>query len=209
MSDEKTLSAELRTSDFGSAGSRRLVRAGQIPAVIYGKDAAKHIILNAREFRLKRRHFTDTTLLRVAVGKAGHDCLVKAVQEDLLNNLINHVDFYEVTSGQLLRTRVNIELTGNPVGARDGGVLEHIMFEVEIESLPANLPEVIRIDVSKLGLNGVLTVADVEWPKGVKALADADATVATVKSIKEELPADAASGAEPEVLTAKADSSAE
>lgn len=205
MSDtSKTLSAELRTEDFGSAGSRRVVRSGRIPAVIYGKDAPKHIMIDAHEFRLKRRHFTDTTLLSVVLGKKKHECLVKDVQEDLLNNIINHVDFYEVTSGQLLRTHVNIELVGNPVGARDGGVLEHILFEVEIEAVPANLPEVIRVDVSALGLNEVLTVNDVVWPEGVKPLVEAETAVATVKSIKEEEAsvAEEISASEPEVITA-------
>ncbi|AEC02197.1 50S ribosomal protein L25 [Parasphaerochaeta coccoides] len=200
----KTLSAELRTGDFGSSGSRRVVRSGKIPAVIYGKNTPLHITIDAQEFRLKRRYFTETSLLSIVLSKKKHECLVKDVQEDLLNNRIKHVDFYEVTSGQTLHTRVNIELTGNPVGARDGGVLEHILFDIEIESLPANLPEVIRVDVSQLGLNDVLTVGDVVWPVGVKALADAETAVATVKSIREELPGSGEAGSsEPEVIKEK------
>ncbi|MEA4859229.1 MAG: 50S ribosomal protein L25, partial [Sphaerochaeta sp.] len=69
MSENKSLKAELRTEDFGSAGSRRLLRAKRIPAVIYGKNEPVHLSLDAREFTNKMRHFSETALLKVSVGK--------------------------------------------------------------------------------------------------------------------------------------------
>ena len=109
MSNEgKVLSAQDRTSDFGSAGSRRVLRAGRIPAVIYGKSNTQpiHITLDAKEFTLKMRHFTDTSLLTINVGDKSYECLMKDYQDDLLHDQIKHVDFYQVTRGQKLRTEM-------------------------------------------------------------------------------------------------------
>ncbi|MDI9456128.1 MAG: 50S ribosomal protein L25, partial [Spirochaetota bacterium] len=116
-----------------------------------------------------------------------YECLMKDYQEDLIRGQIKHVDFYEVTSGQLLRTMVSLVLHGTPIGVREGGVLDQVAYEAEIESLPSDLPENIQIDVSGLELNGVLTLEDVEFPKGVKLLSDPEGVVAIVQSIREEV----------------------
>jgi ribosomal protein L25 (general stress protein Ctc) len=79
-SQKKQLSAQLRTEDFGSAGSRRVIRSGRIPAVIYGKSAPVHITLDAKEFGNKVRHFSETTLLTITAGKKEFDCLMKDIR---------------------------------------------------------------------------------------------------------------------------------
>ena len=187
MSSSRTLSAELRTEDFGSRGARRLLRSNRIPAVIYGKNDPVHISLDNQEFSNKVRHFSETALLKVIVGKNEYECLMKDYQEDLIRGQIKHVDFYEVTTGQVLRTMVSLVLHGTPIGVREGGVLDQVAYEAEIESLPSDLPENIQIDVSGLELNGVLTLEDVEFPKGVKLLSDPEGVVAIVQSIREEV----------------------
>ncbi len=202
---EKKLSAQFRTEDFGSAGSRRVLRSGRIPAVIYGKNTPVHITLDAKEFENKMRHFSETTLLTISAGDKEFDCLMKDFQEDLLRGAIRHVDFFEVTRGQVLRTHVGITLDGTPAGVRDGGVLEQILHEIEIECLPKDLPEVLIADVSGLKINESLQVGALAIPAGVKFLIDPDSTVATVKSIKEEAPAvETDAAAEAEVTTGAA-----
>ncbi len=186
MSDNKSLSAKLRTEDFGSAGSRRLLRAKCIPAVIYGKNAPVHLILDSREFSQKVRHFSDTALLKIKVGTKTYECLMKDYQEDLLHGEFKHVDFFEVTRGHVLRTQISIVLKGNPVGTREGGVLDQVIHQIEIECMPKDLPEFIEADVSKLKINQVLHLGDIAFPKGVKVLEDLTKTVASVKGIKAE-----------------------
>ena len=137
---EKNLSARLRTSDFGSAGSRRLLRNGEIPGVIYGKGDNVHVIVNAREFNAKKSGFSESTLITLSIeGEGEHRVFVKSFQEDLLRNCIHHIDFFEVTAGHTVRTHVRIELEGMPQGCRDGGVLDQVIHEVEIECLPKAL----------------------------------------------------------------------
>jgi large subunit ribosomal protein L25 len=185
--EEKQLSAQLRTEDFGSAGSRRVVRAGRIPAVIYGKNEPVHITLDAKEFNLKMRHFTETALLVIKVGDKEYECLMKDYQDNLLKGIVQHVDFYEVTRGQFLRTFVTITLEGNPAGCRDGGVLDQVMYEVEIESLPKDLPETLVCNVADMQLNTVKHLSDIKIPAGVKILDDLNKTIASVRTVKEEV----------------------
>ncbi len=197
MDDSKKLSAVLRTEDFGSAGSRRLRRAGKIPAVVYGKMEPIHVIVDAKEFSNKRRGFSESTLITLSVDKEKeHSVFVKTFQEDLLHDMILHIDFYEVTAGQKVRTRIKVELEGTPAGVRDGGVLDQITHEIEIECLPKDLIDAIVADVSALQINENLKVEDLNVPETIRVLTPADTTVATVKNVKEEKPAEVATAEE-------------
>ena len=194
---EKKLSAKLRTSDFGSAGSRRLLRNGEIPGVIYGKGSNVHVIVNAREFNAKKSGFGESTLITLNVaGEGEHRVFVKSYQEDLLRNCIHHIDFYEITAGHSVRTHVRIELEGTPIGCKAGGVLDQVIHEIEIECLPKDLPEVIKADVSALQINDTLRVNMLSVPETIRILTPADETIASVKAVKEEAPATDAAAAD-------------
>ena len=112
-----------------------------------------------------------------------------------MKNCIQHVDFFEVTFGQLLRTKVRVELTGTPVGVRDGGVLEQVVHEVEIECFPRHLPESIVADISSLGLNEAFRVKDLVVADVIKLLDDPDMAIASVKMVKEDAPVEATAAA--------------
>nr|WP_319472384.1 50S ribosomal protein L25 [uncultured Sphaerochaeta sp.] len=188
MSDiNRSLKAKPRTEDFGSAGARRLLRGGQIPAVIYGKKDPVHIALDAREFTNKMRHFSETALLKIAVGRKHYEVLLKDYQEDLMRGEIKHVDFYEVTRGQALRTLVAVVLKGSPIGTREGGVLDQVLHEIEIECLPKDLPDSIEADVSHLEINQALHLSDMKFPETIKVLEEMSRTVASVKGVKAEV----------------------
>nr|WP_321307935.1 50S ribosomal protein L25 [uncultured Sphaerochaeta sp.] len=188
MSDiNRSLKAKPRTEDFGSAGARRLLRGGQIPAVIYGKKDPVHIALDAREFTNKMRHFSETALLKIAVGRKHYEVLLKDYQEDLMRGEIKHVDFYEVTRGQALRTLVAVVLKGSPIGTREGGVLDQVLHEIEIECLPKDLPDSIEADVSHLEINQALHLSDMTFPETIKVLEEMSRTVASVKGVKAEV----------------------
>ena len=182
---DTNLSGTLRKEDFGSAGSRRVLASGRVPAVIYGKKDPIHITLDANEFQNKMRHFSESTLLTIKVGRKNHSVLMKDYQENVMKGIIMHVDFYEVTKGEVLRANVPVVLQGNPEGAKFGGVLEQVAHEIEVECLPKDLPEHIVIDVSGLGLNESIHLGMVTVPEGVRFLVDEDTTIATVKGVKE------------------------
>lgn len=182
---DTNLSGTLRKEDFGSAGSRRVLASGRVPAVIYGKKDPIHITLDANEFQNKMRHFSESTLLTIKVGRKNHSVLMKDYQENVMKGIVMHVDFYEVTKGEVLRANVPVVLQGNPEGAKFGGVLEQVAHEIEVECLPKDLPEHIVIDVSGLGLNESIHLGMVTVPEGVRFLVDEATTIATVKGVKE------------------------
>ncbi len=209
MSEMITLSAKTRTADFGSAGSRRLLRAGYIPAVIYGKQAPAHCAVVAKEFLMKKHHFTGSTIITLDVEGQKHMVFVKTFQENLLKGIVNHIDFYEVTAGEKVRTHVGIELVGNPVGVRNGGVLEQVLHEIDVECLPKDLPSIIQVDVSALDINDAVRVAQIVVADGVKIHTPEDETVATVKAVKVEEPAPADAEAADATAASATDTSAE
>jgi large subunit ribosomal protein L25 len=101
----------------------------------------------------------------------------------------------------MLRARVSIQIEGNPVGVREGGILETPLHDIEVECLPGNLPERIIVDISGLGVNQSIHVRDIALAEGVKLISAGDQVVALVKFAKEES-APAEEAAAPEVAVA-------
>ena len=199
---DTNLTGILRKDDFGSAGSRRVLATGRIPAVIYGKKDPVHITLDAKEFQNMMRHISESTLLTIKVGRKNHSVLMKDYQENVMKGTIYHIDFYEVTKGEVLRANVPVVLHGNPVGAKFGGVLEQVTHELEVECLPKDLPEHIEVDVSKLGLNESVHLGMVAKIDGVRFMLADETTIATVKGVKEVVTAE--EGEEEEALVEEA-----
>jgi large subunit ribosomal protein L25 len=171
----------------GSAESRRVRRSGRIPAVIYGRSGkAVSIDLDASEFVKGTKGISESTIVKVEVEGKGYDAFVKGTQRNIVDGNILHIDFYEVEAGVALRARVPIILHGNPVGVREGGMLETPLHEIDIECLPKDLPERIEIDISGLKANNSLYVRDVPLAEGIKLLTNPDLVVALVKFAKAE-----------------------
>jgi large subunit ribosomal protein L25 len=171
----------------GSSESRRLRRSGRIPAVIYGRSGqAVAIDLDAQEFVRGVRHISESTIVKVEVDGKEYDAFVKDTQRNIVDGDILHVDFYEVESGVSLRARVSLHLHGNPVGVREGGILETPLHEIEVECLPKDLPERIDVDISGLKVNQSLHVRDIPLGEGVRLISGADQVVALVKFAKAE-----------------------
>jgi len=180
----------------GSAESRRIRRNGRIPAVIYGRSGkAVSIDLDSSEFIKNTKGISESTIVKVDVEDKSYDAFVKATQRNIIDGKILHIDFYEVESGIALRAKVSLILQGNPIGVREGGMLENPVHEIEIECLPKDLPERIEIDISGLKANQSLHVRDIPLAEGVRLLSNPDQVVALVKFAKAEAAAAAATEA--------------
>jgi len=172
----------------GSSESRRIRRSGRIPAVIYGrKGEAVSIDLDAIEFVKGTKGISESTIVKVDVDGKSYDAFVKDTQRNIIDGNILHIDFYEVESGVALRAKVSLHLHGNPIGVREGGMLENPLHEIEIECFPKDLPERIDIDISELKTNQSLHVRDIKLGAGVKLLSNPDQVVALVKFAKIEV----------------------
>lgn len=148
--------------------------------------------------------------LKIAGGKddvKDKTVLIKEIQREPIRDGILHVDFNEISLTETLKINVPLTSKGEPVGVKvDGGMLEHIMWEVQVECLPTDIPEKIEVDVSNLKLGESLHVKDIVAPEGVKLLNDPDLITMIVKAPKVEVSVDEAAaegGVEPELIRKK------
>jgi large subunit ribosomal protein L25 len=184
------LSAKNR-QEAGSASSRKIRRSGRIPAVLYGRSGkAISLDLDALEFLRGTKNISESTIVKVEVDGKSYDAFVKAAQRNIIDGNLLHVDFYEVESGRALRAKVSLHISGNPIGVREGGILEKPLHEIEVECLPKDLPERIEVDVSTLNVNQSLHVRDIKLGDGVKLISAPDQVVALVKFAKAEVVAE-------------------
>lgn len=192
--------------ELGSRANKRLRDSGMLPGVVYGhKETVVPVTLPRKELvnHLHRgAHVFDLSL----DGKS-EKVLVKDVQYDHLGLEVLHVDFARVSLDERVEVNVPLELKGTPKGEADGGVLQQMVSDLEIECLVTEIPDLITHNVSEMAIDDVLHISDLKLPAGVRALQDPEVIVAMVKVIEEEAPAEAAEGAaaEPEVIGRKAD----
>lgn len=197
--EAKKLNVETRT-EMKKMAARRLRRAGKIPAVVYGAVEPMTIAVDAHEFRSNFKRITENTIIELRLPSGSHEVLVKDYQRDNISGEILHIDFYEFKKGVALRARVPLRLIGNPIGVKEGGILETLLHDLEVECLPKDLPEEITLDISELALGHALHVKELALSEGVRALANPDQVVCIVAHRKaEEEVAPAAAAVEGEV----------
>jgi len=171
----------------GSAEARRLRLTGRIPGIIYSrKGDSISIDLDARDFANSIKGISESTIVKVEVNGKVHEAFVKDTQRDIKDGNILHVDFYEVEGNTLLRANVSLNIHGNPIGVREGGILETPLHDIEVECLPRDLPERLVVDISGLKANQAIHVRDLELGSGVKLISNPDQVVALVKFAKAE-----------------------
>jgi large subunit ribosomal protein L25 len=197
MAKQVKLSARPR-ADVGRNSVKHLRSRGVVPAVIYGhKDKPANLELNTREIAAVLKHaIGENILVELDIAGTPKLSLIQEVQHHPVRGDILHVDFLEVAMDEVLHTEVPVEPFGEADGVKNyGGLLEHSLRSLAIECLPKDLPELIRVDVSTLGLNQAIHVRDLVLPAGVKATTDADLTVFIVAEPKVEV--EPVAGAEP------------
>jgi large subunit ribosomal protein L25 len=210
MAKQLKLSAQTRTG-IGRTAVKQIKKQGLVPAVVYGgSETPVAITLNAREIRTILSHATSEHFLvdLDIAGTGSRLALVQEVQHDPIRGDVLHVDFHAVKADEALHAEIPVETEGEPTGVRNfGGILEISIHALEIECLPKDLPEIIRIDVSGLNVGDAIHVKDLQLPDGVTTRVDAELTVVRVSAPNVEIEP-AAGSAEPEVLKEKKDDKA-
>jgi large subunit ribosomal protein L25 len=178
-------------TQLGSAESRRLRRQGLIPGVLYGREKPVAITVGERDLRSALTGAAGShAVLEVEVdGGSAHSAILKEFQRDKVRGTITHVDLQEVRLDQVIQTSITVTLVGDPVGVREGGILNQVTNEVSIEALPLEIPQGgLVADVSELGIGDTLRLSQVEIPDGVKLLDDPEEVViASVQLAREEI----------------------
>jgi large subunit ribosomal protein L25 len=166
MPDDVVLLAEPR-SERGSRPAGRLRRAGRVPGVVYGRGGETlAITVPARELNHILAHGVNT-LITLKLDGADQLALARQVQRHPTRGELVHVDFVRVSTDVAISAEVALRMIGEPVGVRDGGLLEQSVFTLAIEAKPQDIPGEIEADVSELGIGDQLRVSDLTLPAGV------------------------------------------
>ena len=198
----------VRRETFGRNEAGRLRRAGRIPAVLYGEaKAAESLSVDPKALlQILRSGGGVNTLIALKVdGMGDARVLVKEYQLEPVGHTLLHCDFYRVAMDKVLRVNVPVHLTGEAKGVKaEGGIVDFVHREIEIECLPADIPQDIVVDISELGLHDGVRVRDLPAAADWKAVSDADMLIVHVVAPKVEAEPAPAEGAAAAVAGAPA-----
>ncbi len=211
--EEIKLDVQVR-SELGKSGAQKVRLANGIPGIVYGgKLKPTTVTIDRKTFeKIMRVHHGESLIFHIAVmekEKAAQDffAVIKELQHDPVGDHVTHVDFVRISLKEKIEVKVPVMAQGEPLGVKkDGGSLEHHLWELKIVCLPTQIPQHIDVDVSALEINQSVLVKDLVLPEGVMAHHDPETIVLTVvPPMKEESakPAEEAGPQEPEVTKEK------
>lgn len=181
--ERATIDAIKRTTS-GTKIARRLRKSGQLPAIIYGHgEPPQSISLPTRDVCNELHH--GSHLLRLRIDGTEEQFFIKEVQYDYLGTNPMHLDLTRVNLDEKVKVTVAIELKGVPVGVKEGGVLDQLLGDLEVECVVTQIPEILRPNVTQLGLSESLHVKEIEYPEGVVPVTPGDEVVCTVRALVE------------------------
>ena len=179
----ETLNVKTRDAS-GKREARRLRRDGSIPAMLYGHGEANvSLAVGADEMAAVVRHGGRVVELK---GDVNEKAFIRDLQWDTYGTHVLHVDFARVSEHERIEVKVNVELRGQAVGVKDGGVVEHFVHEVEIECEALAIPDKLELNINDLKIGDSLTAGDLPLPPGVTLISDPDAVVVHCVEAREE-----------------------
>ncbi len=214
MSTKFEITAEPRSAK-GTGASRRLRRAGKVPAILYG--AGKPPTMIALDHSVMWQHLHNerfhTAILTVRLGEQSDQAVLRDWQMHPYKPEILHIDLQRISATEKIHMKVPLHFVGEDVAPgvkQEGGIVSHLMTEVDVTCLPHQLPEFLTVDLSKLGIGDSVHLSDIPLPEGVQITALAhggdDLAVATIVAprVQEEDETAAAAAAEAAASTAAA-----
>jgi len=197
---------------LGKEVTKKLRKEGFVPAVIYGRDTNLSVqVPHKGLMTLKSIHFSESTIIEMVVGNDKKQdtfpVIIKDIQYHPLTDEVIHLDFLRVSLEEKITVHIPIVFKGEAKGAKEGGTLEQLLWELEVESLPMDIPEKVEIDVSALEIGDSLHVSDVTIAGNVDIITPAEDAIVTISVKKEEeevVPLEeGAAPQEPEVIKEK------
>ncbi|MDR1728290.1 MAG: 50S ribosomal protein L25 [Acidobacteriota bacterium] len=206
------IEAQTRTPE-GKNANRRLRKAGKIPAVLYGPGKQPTVLALDPDVIKDILHSEagQNTIFTVNIEGAGQsNAMVKDYQLDPIKGGLIHADLLEIDMNRSLTVEVSIEIVGEPQGVKlDGGTLDFVTRAIEVECLPADIPDSVKLDVGALKINDYIRVKNLQLGDKVKVLTEPENVIVTVAPPQKEEATGDAAAAEPEVIKkGKADEAA-
>lgn len=199
-----------KRQETGKNACRRLRRRGLIPAVVYGEgmEAVPLAVDKKDIIRILKLETAENTIFKIAVDRDKFDAMIKELQVDPASDELLHADLIRISLDKPIRVTVPVEHTGTPVGVKtEGGFIDFITREVEVECLPNDIPESITVDITDLHLHQAFKVETVRAPEGVRIVTSPETVLVmiSVAAKAEEFPgetteAEVEEAKEPEVI---------
>ena len=196
------LQVEIRES-LGKRNTRRLRATGQIPGILYG-HGEDNVCLSVPDTAMLSLVMHGQRMVNLS-GGVDESAFIREVQWDTWGTKVTHVDFTRISADEKVQVQVAIELRGEAPGAKEGGVVEHLIHELQVECAADSIPEKIQVSINTLKLHDLIKVGDLDLPDRVVVLDDPGSTVVQCVEPTEELEEEGAAAAagEPEVIGAK------
>ncbi|GHC64996.1 50S ribosomal protein L25 [Roseibacillus persicicus] len=182
MAKTATLKAEERKRT-GSGLLKQMRKEGWVPSVVYGGGQDNlNVKINAKAFReLLAASASDSFLVNLELDNGNKQlAFVQDIQHDSLSSTIVHADFLAVSATTEITAHLPIILTGEPIGVKNGGILEQQLHGIDVTCLPKDLPETLHAEVGEMAIGDILQVKDIEFPEGVSAAVAEDLLIALV-----------------------------
>ncbi|MFC5454342.1 50S ribosomal protein L25 [Prosthecobacter fluviatilis] len=181
------LQAEVRTQS-GTGAVKRMRKAGNIPAALYGRKVKPSSIqVHGKTFsKLLEGSASDNILVSLKIAGEEQLALVQEVQHDYLRGGILHIDFHAVAADEEIHANVPVTIVGEAKGQKQGGMVEAIHHEIEVRCLPKDLPESIQIDVTSLEVGKGIHVGEINFPAGVTPRLGGDVVIVMCEEPKVE-----------------------
>lgn len=175
--------------DISTKAQLRLLRSeGKVPAVVYGKEmaAASAIAIDSKDLMTLLRGNPHSILELNVPAQGNRSVLLTDIQRDSLSGQVLHVDFHQINLNEKIKAVVRLDVRGESPGEKEGGMLQLVLHELEIECVAKNLPSSIAVEIGSLGIGDHVTVGDLQLPAGVTTTVDAEAVVASVLAPQKE-----------------------
>jgi large subunit ribosomal protein L25 len=172
-----------RRDALGKNAAYRFRRQGLVPAVLYGEgvDTVPLVLDKQALFEILRAETRENTLFKVAIGDDVRDAMIKELQVDPVTDEVLHADLIRIAMDKAIRVTVPIVHRGEPVGVKtEGGFVDFVTREVEVECLPADIPERLEIDIAGLHMHQSFKAGNLVLPSGLKLLTDPGLTIVTI-----------------------------
>ena len=189
MATAETVTAEVREGRFTKNAARRVRVAGKLPGVVYGaQEPAVAVALDPKQMlRILHSDTGHNTIFDLDVAGAKAKAMIVDWQFEPIKDRLIHVDLKRIALDRAMRAEVPVVLTGTAQGVKaDGGILDQVLREIEIECLPSDIPSSIDVDVTGLKIGDVLRVADLPHGGKFRFITDEETTVAHVSLVKDE-----------------------
>lgn len=178
------LKAEVREAT-GKGVARKLRSNGLIPGVIYGKNrGSQPLTVNPQD--LKHKLSGNAIFDLDIAGEGNETAMVKEVQKDVIAGQLKHIDFLHISMDEKIIVSVIVNLVGDALGVKEGGVLQQLLREIEVECLPLDIPEEFEVDISDLDIGSSITVSDVEVDDDIDIITALEEVIVTLAFPAEE-----------------------